>query len=158
MPDLTKLRAKVQLASPIAPKNNLTVEQLTKDQREIFSLGANTTSTTDIEVYYVADIEINKTHPRGFSFPKDWIIDATVASQINDSIFMPSSSKYYTLAHEMMHILLQVSLHPKKPTVLLAGASTEVFVEARTLITDTKRLDDINTRTILASKYVAQPE
>src|SRR5262245_1680610 len=89
----------------------------------------------------------------GCAFPDDSYRNMPDANDINDSIVIGNHTRYYSLAHEFMHILRQESKHDTRPRNLFVTPTTGIITESDTSIRDTKRLVQAQQNAIQQSPY-----
>ena len=101
----------------------------------------------DIEVYYVPvvhrkDPDLGDTYPKGMSFTKDQyrMMDLDKTPKANATCLITNHDTYYTLPHELFHILSGDALHSAGIHNLMAQKTTPIVDSEATTVSDTKRL------------------
>lgn len=120
------------------------VAAMTAHEQAILGAGLNTGTANDIEIYMVNGLTKDGGVTTGFSggraFPSDWYTGMP-AGDINDSVFLPCSTKFYSIGHEMLHILRQETPHSADDHNLFAP-TTDIILESSKNVLDSKRLTE----------------
>jgi hypothetical protein len=93
----------------------------------------------DIEIYYMEQILSRNTFSRATAFAAQYHRGMPATSNVNDSIVVSSTARYYSAAHEMMHIFSQLSRHESHPANLFCDTS-DVIAPVEADARDSKRL------------------
>ncbi len=133
----------------------------------------NTASNKDVEVYYVMSIfPDNWERPTPLNPPLRGVAFSSASyrsmktTDLNDTILLSNTADYYTLAHELYHILGQIGRHYADPWNVFRNAPTQILDDLAHLtnsddwiarITDSRRLTQGQQGAIKESKYAENP-
>lgn len=126
---------KIEL-SPASPNGDAA---LSADEKSLLQAGFTSANRDDIEVYYLTSTSRNGNFTLGSAFPSDFYRNMTTVD-LNDSLIIPNHANFYSLAHEMYHVISQKSNHSLDPRNLMFGAAPQVLVKSDSAVTDMKRL------------------
>jgi PKD domain len=140
------LKSGVIDVSPKLPVSGF--DSLTKDEQTLLKEPVFSKDKKDIEIYYVPFVRAQRAtgtqYPRGYSFTGvNYLnMDPKQTPKANQTSLIAHHATYYTLAHEIFHVLSQ-SPHLEDPADIhniFYLSTTEVAREERTKVGDTKRL------------------
>lgn len=119
--------------------------QLTPAEQAIFSAGMNSGVENDLEVYFWRRIRNTGQAVGGLggkAMASDFYKQMPNTGDLNDSVFLNSANWYYTLGHEMGHVLRHRSGHAPASTRMLLYSDylSAVLKDEEKTVEDSKRL------------------
>lgn len=118
---------------------------LTPSEQAIFNSGMNSGTENDVEVYFWRRLRKPNVAVGGLAgtaMASDFYTQMPNTGELNDSLFVSSASWYYTLGHEVGHILRHESSHaPNNSKMLLfSNFLTAILTEEQKSVLDSKRI------------------
>lgn len=129
---------------------------LTPDEQALANANFRTPDPNDIELVYIHGIHRGKTATSGRALTSDFYRNIT-ARDFNDIVLLPNQAKYFTAAHEVLHILRQDKDHPDAERTLLSKMGSDVAIESKTTIGGPKRITRAYAQQALAGPFLSQP-